>query len=100
MVGHTAVNRARKLTCRFEPCSWSDMPEVNIDDRNFELYKQCEIRRPSEKGYYFDIIWIKADLSRKGNTIQDEKRNEWVVHEVFGAKKMPGGRGNFKQMVP
>lgn len=76
------------------------MPEVNVDDKNFELYKQCEIRRPSEKGYYFDVIWIKADLARKGNTIRDGKGNQWSVHEVYGAKKMPGGRVDFKQVVP
>jgi hypothetical protein len=74
------------------------MPEINVDDRNFELYKQCEIRRPSEKGYYFDVIWIKSDLARKGNTIQDSDDNNWSVHEVYGSKKMPGGRAEFKQL--
>lgn len=87
------------------------MPEINVDDKNFELYKQCEIRRPSiasvlhiddqaihkPAGYYFDIIWVKADLARKGNGLQDAKGNTWTVHEVYGAKKMPGGREDFKQ---
>lgn len=72
------------------------MPEVYIDDKNFELYKQCEIRRPSEKGYYFDVIWIKAALARKGSYIKDHNDNRWVIHEVYGSKKMPGGRVDFK----
>ena len=89
------------------------MPEINIDARNFESYKQCEIRRPSSAsvlhlgdrlvnksaGYYFDIIWIKADLARKGNNLQDGKNNIWAVHEIYGTKRMPGGRENFKQVV-
>lgn len=97
------------------------MPEVNVDDRNFELYKQCEIRRPSPAtilngewivggqtfhtlhkpaGYYFDIVWVKSDLARKDNNLQDGRGNKWTIHEVYGAKKMPGGRENFKQVVP
>lgn len=72
------------------------MPEVHVDERNFKLYKQCEIRRPSKMGYYFDVLWIEADLARKGNLIEDV-RGQWTVHEVWGAKKMPAPRGNFKQ---
>jgi hypothetical protein len=78
------------------------MPEVNYDDSNWEMYKQCEIRMPSTKklgngfGYYFDVIWIKADIARKGNKITDEDGYEWTIHEVYGAKKMPGGRKDFK----
>lgn len=87
------------------------MPEVNIDDSNFELYKQCEIRRPSPEavliiddqeihkpaGYYFDVLWIEADLAKKGNNIQDKRGNKWKVHEVYGSKMMAGGRESFKQ---
>ena len=74
------------------------MPEVNVDDSNWEVYRQCEIRRPSEKGYYFDIIWIKADIARKGAKVLDEESNEWTIHETYGAKKMPGSRIDFKQV--
>lgn len=80
------------------------MPEIFIDDKNFELYKQCEIRRPSGKpfttwpGYYYDILWIKADLARKGNIIKDERGDDYTIHEVYGSKRMPGSRGSFKQV--
>lgn len=73
------------------------MPEVNVDDKNWEQYRQCEIRRPSEKGYYFDVLWIKADIARKGNHIVDESGREWTIHETYGVRKMPGGRESFKQ---
>lgn len=75
------------------------MPEVLIDEHKFELRKQCEIRRPSEKGYYFDVVWVKAKFAQKGNILQDGKGNHWTVHEVYGTKKMPGGRWDeFKQV--
>jgi hypothetical protein len=83
------------------------MPEVFVDDTNFELYRQCEIRRPSEEkillgmrfpaGYYFDIIWIKSDIAKKNNVIVDEHGNTWTIAEVYGAKKMPSQRIGFKQ---
>lgn len=90
------------------------MPEVNVDEKNFELYKQCEIRRPSPDGviklgeeviskpagYYFDIVWIEADLARKNNLLQDKRGNRWTVHEVHGSKMMASGRESFKQVVP
>lgn len=89
------------------------MPEINVDTSNFELHKQCEIRRPSAEdiliigdqeihksvGYYFDVVWIEADLARKNNNLQDGKGNVWRVHDVYGSKMMARGRVSFKQVT-
>ncbi len=76
------------------------MPEINVDESKFELYKQCEIRRPSPRvalnGYFYDIVWIKADLARKGARLVGAHGHVWYVHEVFGSKRMPGSREGFQ----
>lgn len=85
-------------------------------DVKFEPHKQCEIRRPSPEavltiedqeinkpaGYYFDIVWIEADLARKNNKLQDREGNIWTVYEVHGSKRMPRDhrRMGFKQVSP
>ena len=56
---------------------------------------QCEIRRPSARGYYFDIVWIDAPLARRGNVLADARGN-WTVHEVHGRRNKGAGRsGDF-----
>lgn len=73
------------------------MPEVYVDDSNYEIFKQCEIRRSSERGYFFDIVWIKGTVAKKNAKLVDSVGNEWVIFEVFGSKKLPGaGRFDFK----
>lgn len=88
------------------------MPEVT-PAKNLEMYRQCEIRRPSlpatmiindqkiskSEGYYFDIVWIKNGLVQKGSKIIDGDNNEWIVAELFGSKPMGGSRGNFKLLT-
>lgn len=77
--------------------SSTDVPEIFVDTRNFESHKQCEIRRPSERGYFFDIVWIRASLARKSNILTDESGNNWIVHEIWGTKKLPTARMALRQ---
>ena len=70
------------------------MPEVVVDDRNWLLYRQCEIRRPSGRdatSYFFHIVWIDADDAKKGATIEGAGAT-WTIAEVWGVKKMPSPR--------
>lgn len=84
------------------------MPEIK-PEKNLEMYRQCEIRRPSlasmleidgqgvskPAGYYFDIVWIKNELVQKGKKISDGD-NEWIIAETYGSKLMGSSRGNFR----
>jgi hypothetical protein len=84
------------------------MPEVT-PDKNLEVYRQCEIRRPSPPGtidlgdrviakpagYYFDVVWIKADLARVGAQVTDAAGRQWTIAETYGARPMAGGRWSF-----
>ena len=73
------------------------MPEIYVDDSRYETFKQCEIRRPSPRGYFFDIVWIKGAMAKKTARLMDSAGNEWIIFEVFGTKKLPGaGRFDFK----
>lgn len=65
----------------------------DLDTSTWVLQKQVEIRRPTPRGcwpccYAFDIVWVKPDL-RKGTILWDGA-NDWVIHEVFGTRRMPG----------
>lgn len=86
------------------------MPEVQ-PEKNLEMYRQCEIRRPSSPaiitvgdvlltkppGYYFDIVWIKIASARIGVTLTDESGNNWTVHETFGAQLKARGRTTYRE---
>jgi hypothetical protein len=61
------------------------MPEVIVDDRDWEQYRQCEIRQPTLRGYLFHILWILAG-------IQDGRGGSWTIAETWGIKKMPTPR--------
>lgn len=67
------------------------------EKKSYKMLRQCEIRRPSEKGYYFDIVWIPIDLARKGKQIIDSNEEEWTIAETFGAKLMPTFRIKYKE---
>lgn len=69
----------------------------DLDTSTWTPYKQCEVRRPSERGYYFDIVWIKPDLAKRGNTLVSGRGDIWTIHEVFGTRNMPGSKETFKQ---
>lgn len=85
------------------------MPEVT-PEKNLEMYRQCEIRRPSPPalldingqiiskpaGYYFDIVWIKNDVAQNGKKVIDSKGNEWTIAELYGSKPMKSPRESFK----
>lgn len=84
------------------------MPEVQ-PDKNLRLHRQCEIRRPSlpdtlvidgvhirkAAGYYYDVVWIDADLARLGERLLDDQGREWVIAQVFGSKGMARSRYGF-----
>ncbi len=85
------------------------MPEVT-PEKNLEIYRQCEIRRPSlasileidgqeiskPAGYYFDVVWIKNNIAQKNKKLEDGYGNEWIIAETYGTKPMAGSRGSFK----
>ena len=71
------------------------MPEVNIDRTNWTTYKQCEVRRPSPRGYFYDVVWIDAELARKNAQLRDSRGRQWYVAEVYGTKKLQGTREAF-----
>lgn len=85
------------------------MPEVT-PEKNLEMYRQCEIRRPSlsailningrnitkPAGYYFDIVWIKNGLAQKDKKLRDSNNNEWIIAEVYGPKLMASFREKFE----
>lgn len=85
------------------------MPEVT-PPKNLELYRQCEVRRPSlaatliingqemhkPAGYYFDVVWIRNDIARPGRQVIDGNGQLWVIAEAYGAKPMAGNRWEFR----
>lgn len=73
---------------------------IDVDYSKCDIYRQCEIRRPSEKGYYFDIVWVKNTIAKKGTTVIDGSDGEWVIYETYSAKPMEGSRWEFKVKVP
>lgn len=60
---------------------------IELDTASWVLQKQVEIRQPTEKGYFFDIIWVRPSL-KKGDTLTDGY-GSWTIHETFGIRKMP-----------
>lgn len=83
----------------------------DIDTSHYGLYKQCEIRRDPTPGnivvidlqekeppYSYDIVWIKADIAKKGAQFQDSKGRVWTIYEVYGTRRMPFGRSDLKEV--
>lgn len=85
------------------------MPEIDAE-RNLQPNRQCEIRRPSDAavivvggqrltkpaGYFFDVVWLPAEIARKGAKITDASGTEWLIAEVFGTRQMPKARVTFR----
>lgn len=85
------------------------MPEVQ-PPKGLEPYRQCEIRRPSlardirvgdmvlhkPAGYFFDIVWLKIDISRVGREVTSAGGEVWTVAETYATKQMVGSRWAFR----
>lgn len=86
----------------------ADMPEIQ-PEKNQRPHRQCEIRRPSPPavlniggtvihkpaGYYFDVVWIDADIARIHTSIVDDRGRTWAIVETFGVKPMARSRQGF-----
>jgi hypothetical protein len=57
-----------------------------------KTYRQCLVRKKSEKGYYEDVMWIPNMYAKKGNKLKlfGMSRGEegWWVGEVYGTKEV------------
>ena len=59
---------------------------IDFDPKNKKPYRQVELRRASERGYYYHVIWLEPSV-KKGDSHWLGGYN-WFVAELFGIREL------------
>lgn len=51
-----------------------------------EIYRQCELKRPSETGQYTDVFWIDNKLAKLNKRVIDDDGNIWTITALYNAR--------------
>ena len=55
-------------------------------DKN-DMFKQCKLTQPTDKGYKVDVAWIPARYAIRDSVVRVKGRSgKWTVAEVWGTR--------------